>query len=128
MAFSIGIFIGFSPLLGLHTVMGVAVAYLFRLNKIAVMIGVWSNVPWLLIPFYSFATWVGVKLMGLPEGITLPEIGLSDFMRPEFWAWLRAQWRLLIPMFFGSLLISSILALLAYPAAFLVVKNQRAKV
>jgi len=127
LAFAIGVFLGFSPFLGLHTVMGVAVAFLFRLNKIAVMLGVWSNVPWLLVPFYSFATWVGVKVMGLPDGITPPGIGLSDLFRAEFWVWLGSQWQLLIPAFFGSLLLSIVLALIAYPTALLVIKRYKAK-
>jgi uncharacterized protein (DUF2062 family) len=126
-AFAIGVFIGFSPFLGLHTVMGVAVAFLFRLNKIAVILGVWSNVPWLLVPFYSFATWVGVKAMGLPEGITPPNVGLSDLFKAEFWIWLGSQWQLLIPAFFGSLLLSVILALLAYPSALFVINRYRAR-
>lgn len=108
--------------------MGMAVAYLFRLNKIAVMMGVWANVPWLLVPFYSFAAWVGVKTMGLPEGISLPEVGLSDLFQAEFWIWLVSSWRLLIPAFFGSLLLSVILALLAYPAALLVIRRYRTTV
>jgi uncharacterized protein (DUF2062 family) len=123
LAFAIGIFIGFSPVLGLHTLMGVAVAFLFRLNKIAVMLGVWSNVPWLILPFYSFATWVGVKLIGLPEGITPPEIGFSDLLQADFWLWLGSQWKLLIPMFAGSLLISVIMAILAYPAALFMIRR-----
>jgi uncharacterized protein (DUF2062 family) len=124
-AFAIGVFIGFSPFLGLHTVMGVVVAFIFRLNKIAVMLGIWSNVPWLIVPFYSFATWVGIKMIGLPEGVTPPEIGFSDLFQAEFWVWLGSQWKLLVPMFFGSLLISSALALLAYPAALLVIRKYR---
>jgi len=126
--FAIGVLIGFSPFLGLHTVMGVAVAFLFRLNKIAVMLGVWSNVPWLVIPFYSFATWVGVKVIGLPEGIHLPSIEFSDLFRTEFWIWLGSQWQLLLPAFIGSLLLSVILAAIAYPTALWVVKKYKSAV
>ena len=118
---------GFSPFLGFHTIMGVAVAFLFRLNKIAVMLGVWSNVPWLLVPFYSFATWVGIKLMGVPDGVSLPHISISDLVKAEFWLWLGSQWKLLIPAFFGSLLCSVILALVAYPVALIVVRRYREK-
>jgi uncharacterized protein (DUF2062 family) len=56
LAFSLGVFLGFSPLLGLHTALGLAAAVLFRLNKIAVLIGVYTNNPWVVVPFYGFAT------------------------------------------------------------------------
>jgi uncharacterized protein (DUF2062 family) len=124
-AFSIGIFVGFSPFLGLHTIMGVAVAFLFRLNKVAVMLGVWSNVPWLLVPFYSFTTWVGIKLIGVPDGISLPDISLSDLVEVEFWLWLGSQWKLLIPAFVGSFVCSVIMALVAYPLALVIVRKYR---
>jgi len=125
LAFAIGVFLGFSPFLGFHTLMGVGVAFLFRLNRIAVILGVWSNLPWLLVPFYSFATWVGVKVMGLPKSITPPQIGLTDFFSTEFWVWLASSWELLIPAFFGSLILSVILALLAYPTALFVIRKFR---
>ena len=124
-AFALGIFIGFSPFLGLHTVIGVVLSFLCRLNKVAVMLGVWANVPWLLVPFYGFATWVGVKLMGLPDGIVPPQIGFSDLLRIEFWVWLGSQWKLLIPMFYGSMLITTVMACVAYPAALWVIRRYR---
>ncbi len=128
LAFATGVFLGFSPFLGLHTIMGVAVAFFFRLNKIAVMLGVWSNVPWLLLPYYSFATWVGVRLFGLPEGIAPPVVGFSKLFQVEFWVWVGSSWELLIPAFFGSLLLSLILAILAYPAALFIIRRYRATV
>ena len=125
LAYAVGVFFGFSPFLGLHTILAVTVSLLFRLNKIAVMLGVWTNVPWLIVPFYAFSAWVGVKLMGLPEGLSLPHIGLTELFQIEFWRWLGSQWRLLIPTFFGSLLLSILLALLAYPAALLLITKYR---
>ena len=37
LAFSIGVFIAFSPFLGLHTIAATLVAFLFRFNKIAIL-------------------------------------------------------------------------------------------
>jgi uncharacterized protein (TIGR03546 family) len=124
-AYAVGVFLGFSPFLGLHTILAVTVSLLFRLNKIAVMLGVWSNVPWLIVPFYAFSAWVGVELLGLPGGISLPDVGFTELFQVEFWRWLSSQWRLLIPTFFGSLLLSVLLALLAYPAALLLITKYR---
>jgi uncharacterized protein len=43
-AFAVGVFFGFSPFLGLHTVLGVVFAFLFNLNRVAVLLGV--SRPW----------------------------------------------------------------------------------
>lgn len=63
-AFGTGIFIAFSPLLGLHTLMAIAVAFAFRLNRVAVLAGAWINF-WALIPCYMFGTLMGSLLLGV---------------------------------------------------------------
>lgn len=69
-AFAVGVFFGFSPLLGLHTVLGLACAFAFGLNRVAVLLGVYANLPWLLAPYYIGATLAGAALVGteLPPG------------------------------------------------------------
>lgn len=49
-AYAIGVFFGFSPFLGLHTVLGLCVAFALNLNRVAVLVGVYSNLPWILPP------------------------------------------------------------------------------
>jgi len=39
-------FFRISPFLGLHTLVGLGIAFLFRLNRLAVLVGVWTNGPW----------------------------------------------------------------------------------
>lgn len=117
LAFAVGVFFGFSPLLGLHTVLGLAAAFLFRLNKVAVLAGVYANNPWVIGPFYVGATWLGLQLTGLPEGASLPRFGLTQIFHSEFWLGLASQWRLLIPTILGSTILCSLMAALAYPLA-----------
>jgi uncharacterized protein (DUF2062 family) len=57
-AFALGVFFGFSPMLGLHTILGVVFAFLLNLNRVAVLLGVYSNLPWIIGPYYAFATMV----------------------------------------------------------------------
>ena len=45
-AFALGVFFGFSPLLGFHTLLGVVAAFVLNLNRVAVLLGVYSNLPW----------------------------------------------------------------------------------
>lgn len=125
LAFAIGTFIGFSPLIGLHTILGIAVALLFRLNRVAVLVGVWTNVPWITVPFYGFATWFGVQLMGLPQGVELPTVGIRQLFSLIFWTQLLAQWQLLLPAFVGSLVLCTLFAVVAYPLALFVIKRYR---
>src|SRR3954464_1846459 len=70
-AYAVGVFFGFSPLLGLHTVLGVATAFLCRLNRIAVILGIYSNLPWILPAYYTLATLVGATILrvDVPPGL-----------------------------------------------------------
>ncbi len=116
---------GFSPLVGLHTFLGLALACIFQLNKGAVLVGVWTNNPWFAVPFYTCATWLGIYLMGFPEGVSLPDVGFFDLFRPEFWGWLMDQWKLLIPAVLGSFVLCTLLAALSYLPALYVIKKYR---
>ena len=52
-AYALGVFFGFSPVLGLHTVLGIAAAFIFNLNRLAVVLGIYSNLPWILPAYYT---------------------------------------------------------------------------
>jgi uncharacterized protein (DUF2062 family) len=120
LAFSIGIFLGFSPFLGFHTLAGLAIAFLFRLNRVAVLLGIWSNTPWWIVPYYTFATWFGMKVtrIGL-NGSTLKEIFCfgkgQSLLNFEFWIGLMSQKGLLLSFLIGSMILAALLALVAYP-------------
>jgi uncharacterized protein (DUF2062 family) len=116
-AFALGVFLGFSPFLGFHTLLGLLVAYIFRLNRAAVLVGVYLNNPWILAPYYTFATWFGLRLTGLPSGLNLPHVGLREVLHRRFWVQLAGQYELLLPAFLGSLVLALILAVVAYPLA-----------
>src|SRR4051794_32369433 len=70
-AYALGVFLGFSPVLGLHTVLGLILAFTLSLNRVAVLVGVYSNLPWILVPYYTLATWLGATLLGVvpPPGL-----------------------------------------------------------
>jgi uncharacterized protein (DUF2062 family) len=64
-AYAVGVFFGFSPFLGLHAILGLVFAFLFGLNRVAVIVGVYSNLPWILPAYYTVATIGGAKLLGV---------------------------------------------------------------
>ena len=49
-AYALGVFWGFSPFFGLHTVLGLICAFLFNLNRVAVILGAYTNLPWIIAP------------------------------------------------------------------------------
>jgi uncharacterized protein len=70
LAFGIGLFIAFFPLLGVHTAMALAIAFGFRLSRVAILAGAWMNNPWTIAPMYAAGTLLGCAMLGVsPEGL-----------------------------------------------------------
>jgi len=132
LAFSIGIFLGFSPFLGLHTLTGLAVAFLFKLNRVAILLGVWSNTPWWIVPYYTVATWLGMWVIRFQMNwATLTEIFQlgkeKGFLTSEFWMRITSQWGLLLSFFIGSLILALLFSLIAYPLSLRGIKFYRSQ-
>jgi hypothetical protein len=125
LAFAVGVFLAFSPFLGLHTLLGLGIAFLFGLNRVAMLVGLFVNNPWTLVPIYGVATYVGGLFVGFPGRVSLPEIGWNQLWNANFWIGLASQWRILIPTLLGSLILSVIFAALSYPLALYLLKNAR---
>lgn len=114
LAFAIGVFIGFSPLLGLQTLLAVVVAVAFRLNKPAIITGAYLNNPWTIGPIIAASWWVGGWLIGAPR-VDLPQMTLTALGDAEFWRTLAGQWRQLVPFAVGATIFSFLGAAIAYP-------------
>jgi uncharacterized protein (DUF2062 family) len=121
LAFSIGVFIAFSPFLGLHTIMATVVAFVFRFNKIAIYSGTFINNPFFtLVPIIIASYAVGAFLLGRPlsipaEGVELlknPRLFSADYYRLLFvQSWNNVVW----PFTVGASALSVVCSLLAYP-------------
>jgi hypothetical protein len=132
LAYSVGIFLGFSPFLGFHTLCGLAVAFLFGLNRFAVLLGVWSNAPWWIIPYYVGATWTGMWITGFRiEREALEEIfrlGVEKGpFESDFWGCLTSQWGFLLSFTLGSLMLATLLSIIIYPLSLKWIKFYRLK-
>ena len=83
-SFGLGVFIGMSPILGLHTILGILIAWIFRLNKFVTLVGVYVTNPWTIVPIYTFATWLGGRILGmehiLPK-IDWQQIGMAELIK-----------------------------------------------
>jgi hypothetical protein len=80
--FAVGIFVGFTPTLGVQMLIAVPLAALLKSNKLAAAAGVWISNP-VTVPFiYGLTYFVGSRLTGLSghpsigfaPGITLVEV------------------------------------------------------
>ena len=132
LAFSIGIFIAFSPFLGLHTIMATVIAFAFRFNKVAIYTGTFINNPFLtLVPIIIISYAVGAFILGRPlgipdEGIELlkdPHLFSRDYYRRLFvQSWNTIAW----PFAIGGTVLSVVCSVLAYPLTLRALRAYRA--
>ncbi|MDQ5845641.1 MAG: DUF2062 domain-containing protein [Acidobacteriota bacterium] len=132
LAFAIGVFIAFSPLLGLHTILATAVAFLFRFNKVAIYSGTFINNPFFtLVPIIICSYAIGAFLLGLPlripsEGVALlkdPHLLTADYYRRLF----RESWEIVWPFTIGATVLSVVCSLIAYPVTSWLLRTHRRK-
>jgi hypothetical protein len=129
-AFALGVFFGFSPFLGLHTVLAVLLAFTLNLNRVAVLLGVYSNLPWIIGAYYASTTMLGAAILRtrLPPEFAerLAALFALSFRQHLFWQQLGQLLRpLLWPFAVGSLIGAICLAVLAYPLALGFVKSRQ---
>jgi hypothetical protein len=129
-AFALGVFFGFSPLLGLHTILGIVFAFLLNLNRVAVLLGVYSDLPWFIAPYYASVTMAAAKITGhrLPPHFRsqLRELFELSLFQSEFWRRLITILKpLLFPYAVGSIFGALVLAAIAYPLALAFVTSRR---
>jgi uncharacterized protein (DUF2062 family) len=120
LAFSIGIFIAFSPFLGLHTILATVLAFAFRFNKVAIYTGTFINNPFLtLVPIIIASYAVGAFLLGRP--IQIPDEGIELLKDPhlltgEYYRRLFVQfWSIVWPFAVGGMVLSVVCSVIAYP-------------
>ncbi len=109
MAFAVGVFVGMSPLLGLHTVLGILLAWQLRLNKLVTLIGVYVTNPWTIVPIYTFGTWLGAKVLGISH--IMPTIDWQHITCRILFNEFR---HLLMPFIIGSTLVGVVSAVAGY--------------
>jgi len=119
--FALGAFLSFSPFIGFQIATGMAVAFAMRLSRPAVVIGLCTNLPWFVIPWYTLTTVAGAALLGqrIPAdfGARLSELMGLAFYRAEFW---RRAYDLVSPFFWSFVIGSTIGAAIVGAATFFV--------
>jgi uncharacterized protein (DUF2062 family) len=130
LAFSIGVFIAFSPFLGLHTIMATFIAFVFRFNKVAIYAGTFiNNPPLTLVPIIVASYAVGALFLGRP--LTIPPEGLELLKDPqiltgEYYRRLFVQsLNIVEPFALGGMVLSVVCSLIAYPLTLRMLRGYR---
>ncbi len=117
-AFGIGVFLAFFPLYGIHTLLAFGVAFAFRLNRVAILAGTFTNNPWTIAPMYTAGTLLGCALLGVsPTAADAIDWSLSG--RAFYASFLAGVQPLLWPFVLGNLLLGAA----AGTASFFVVRG-----
>lgn len=116
-AYALGVFFGFSPLLGFHTMLGLLFAFALNLNRVAVLVGVYSNMPWMLPAYYTLATVLGARILGVKVRPRLLR-ELSEAVATFSWTDTRALLHALTPLAWAYLLGSTIGAIILAGVAY----------
>ncbi|HEY6838239.1 MAG TPA: DUF2062 domain-containing protein [Geobacteraceae bacterium] len=113
--FAVGVFISFTPFFGAHTPLAIAIAFIFRLNKLTCITGAWVNTPLTVVPALGLSYKLGRVLRGLPP-MELKVRGLE-------WQCLK---KYAASLLLGSSIIGFLAAIVAYLACYyLVVKFRK---
>jgi uncharacterized protein (DUF2062 family) len=113
-AWAIGVGIGLSPLFGLHTAIALVIAFVFRLNKLDVLVGTLIVNPWSLTLYFPVAVVIGKRI----TGVTVPRIvlpHLAQIFDPTVWeeqaAWLKP---LMLAWGVGAAVVALVVGLVTY--------------
>jgi uncharacterized protein (DUF2062 family) len=63
-AIALGVAVGFSPFLGFHILLALALAFLFRLNRLDALLGQFAGNPWTIPPVFAAGYQLGRAILG----------------------------------------------------------------
>jgi uncharacterized protein (DUF2062 family) len=113
LAFALGVFVSFSPFLGFHTGISLGLAFLLRLNRVAILVGTWVNTPWTIAPVYTAGTLLGCALLGVSPA-SLGAVDWSLHGRAFYEALFRGFRPLLAPFLVGNLILAAAAGVVTY--------------
>lgn len=119
-ALALGMFIGALPIMPLQSVAVIALAIVFRVNKLAAWLATCYSNALTMAPFYYFLFQVGNAVLPF-EGLTL------DVNKLEMTQLIEAGWDLYIVMFAGGLIFGIPATLLTYFLSLYAIRAYRRK-
>jgi hypothetical protein len=121
-AFALGVFFSFSPFIGLQILLSMSIAFALGLNRAAVFLGLNTNLPWFLVPWYTATTLAAAWLLGiqLPDafGSQIQMLFTTNPFSAAFWREAANVVRpLAVPVLVGPTVGAAIIGALTYPVA-----------
>jgi uncharacterized protein (DUF2062 family) len=83
-AIALGVGIGLSPFIGFHLFLAIALALLFRLNKLDTVLGSFAGNPWTLPAFYAAGYRIGRAVLGYAPA-HIPALRWQRILHHDFW-------------------------------------------
>ncbi len=121
-AFALGVFIAFSPTIGLHTISCILFAWVFRLSKLVVFTAAFINNPWTIVPMYGFCLWLGTKIIG--SSARAPQIAWNELSLRNAYLIVKPY---LLPFVAGTLVAGIVAAVISYGVVYYAVVRYRKK-
>lgn len=83
-AIALGVGVGFSPFMGVHFVLALGLAFLFKLNKVDAVLGQFAGNPWTLPPVFAAGYALGRVLLGF-DRTEVPNLPWDRLLHRDFW-------------------------------------------
>ncbi len=121
---AIGIFVTWTPTIGLQMALTIALSLLLRANKFVGVPFVWLSNPFTLVPVYGPNYMVGSWILGGNYTWSTFTNAIAEATACEggWWAttcaWLNATMSIFAPLWLGSIIVGLALALISYPAIY----------
>jgi uncharacterized protein len=129
LALAVGVFISCTPFYGLQTLLSLAIATVFRLNKAATVTGAWFNLPWFAPFVYGLALHIGALIVPDPQG--LDAAALAELLRTSSsFSVTNALWLLQdvsVALLIGTSVVGAAAAVVTYVLALVLIRRRRAR-
>lgn len=114
-AIALGVGVGFSPFMGVHFVLAIGLAFLFKLNKVDAALGQFVGNPWTLPPVFAAGYTLGRILLGY-DRTEVPNLPWDRLLHRDFWhAFTGPTLRPRLASFLvGTLVLATLIGLAAY--------------
>lgn len=106
-----GAAISFTPFIGLHVVLAMALAFAMRANVVAAIIGTIVGNPWTFPLIWALTYWMGATAMGSDAALVLTDVIDTELL---FFSPLEALKPVLLPMIIGGVPLAVLVWWLVY--------------